>query len=132
MKLSVSSLTRKEYEIPDDLDDSKAIREFLSLNSGKPVVVVQGLGFVGAVMALVCANSNESDYAVIGVDLPSEASFWKIKSLNEGIFPLIAEDPKIEEFFSASRNETSEIIRNAFWQCFARIAVMFEELRKFL
>ena len=60
-----------------------------------------GLGFVGAVMALVCANSF-SDYAVIGIDLPNENTYWKIKSINEGIFPLVADDPKIDQFFQKS------------------------------
>ena len=32
--------------------------------------------------------------------------------------------------FSASKNETSEIVRNAFWQSFVAIRAMFEELRK--
>ena len=99
MELSVSSITSKEYLIPEDLDDSVAIDECLHRNMGKPVVVVQGLGLVGAVMALVCANAISEDYAVIGVDLANQSSFWKIRSINEGIFPLVAEDPKIDEFF---------------------------------
>lgn len=96
---SVSSINQKEYLIPNDLDDSLAIEDFLSKNKDKKVIVVQGLGFVGAVMALVCANALTEEYAVIGIDLPNEGSFWKIKSINEGIFPVIADDPNIEIFF---------------------------------
>ena len=58
--------------------------------------------FVGAVMSLVCANSISDEYAVIGVDLPSENSLWKIKSINDGIFPLTADDPKITQFFETA------------------------------
>jgi UDP-N-acetyl-D-glucosamine dehydrogenase len=75
---------------------------FLDNNSNKKVIVIQGLGFVGAVMSLVCANSITEEYAVIGVDLPTDNSIKKINALNSGEFPLIAEDPKIEEYFKNS------------------------------
>ena len=103
MRFSTNSLTQVEYEIPDNLDDSKAIFEFVSKNKDKKVVIVQGLGFVGAVMALVCANAISEEYAVIGVDLANENTYWKIKSINDGIFPLIADDPKIAEFFDNAK-----------------------------
>lgn len=99
MKYSKNTVNNKVYEIPEILDDSENIKSFLSKHDGKKVIVVQGLGFVGAVMSLVCANSITEDYAVIGIDLPSEDSYWKIRSINDGIFPLIAEDPKIDKFF---------------------------------
>jgi len=103
MAFSVNLLTQDTYEIPENLDDSILIKDFLSRNAGKKVVVVQGLGFVGAVMSLVCANALTEDYAVIGVDLANENTYWKIKSINDGIFPLIANDPKIAEFFDKSK-----------------------------
>jgi nucleotide sugar dehydrogenase len=56
-------------------------------------------------MSLVCANAVAKDYAVIGIDLPSKDTYWKIKSINEGVFPLIANDPKIEEFFENTKNK---------------------------
>ena len=105
MIVSINTLTQERYIIPEDLDDSKNINEFLLSNKGKKVIVVQGLGFVGAVMSLVCANAVAKDYAVIGIDLPSKDTYWKIKSINEGVFPLIANDPKIEEFFENTKNK---------------------------
>ena len=99
MAFSINPLTKEKYEIPYNLDDSAAIKSFLSKNKDKKVIVVQGLGFVGAVMSLVCANAVTEEYAVIGIDLPSIESFWKIKSINNGVFPLIADDPKIDKFF---------------------------------
>ena len=105
MAISVNLLTQQAYQIPDSLDDSEAIEEFLSRNKQKKVVVVQGLGFVGAVMSIVCANALTEEYAVIGVDLANENTYWKIKSINDGIFPLIADDPKITEFFERSREQ---------------------------
>ncbi len=105
MKISKSALTGEEYEIPSDLDDSVNIDNFIKSNHGKKVVVVQGLGFVGAVMSIVCANSLNEEYAVIGIDLPSTNSFWKIRSINEGIFPIVSSDKKVEEFFKRSKQE---------------------------
>jgi nucleotide sugar dehydrogenase len=102
MPVSINALTQEAYQIPDVLDDSNSIESFLQRNKEKKVIVVQGLGFVGAVMALVCANSKSEEYAVIGIDLASEASYWKIKAINDGQFPLVADDPKINEFFNNS------------------------------
>ncbi len=99
LKKSINPLTKMSYEIPELIDDSEEIKKFVKLHKDKKIIVVQGLGFVGAVMSLVCANSSNNEYAVIGIDLPNEQNFWKIKSINEGIFPLIAEDPKIKTFF---------------------------------
>lgn len=81
------------------MSDKEKIDLFLEYNKEKKVVVVQGLGFVGAVMSLVCANALTEDYAVLGVDLPNEQSLKKINQLNSGIFPLESSDPKIQEFF---------------------------------
>ena len=99
MGISKNPTTLEEYTIPHNLDDSKSITEFIVRNGDKKVIVIQGLGFVGAVMALVCANAITEEYAVIGVDLPNENTYWKIRSINDGVFPLIADDPKIAEFF---------------------------------
>ena len=102
MKYSTNPLTQETYEIPEGFEDANNIENFLKRNTGKKVVVVQGLGFVGAVMSLVCANALTEEYAVIGVDLANEKTYWKIKSINDGVFPLIADDPKIPEFFNKS------------------------------
>ncbi len=98
-KISKSPVTGIEYEIPALLDDKKGIDAFIELHPGKKVVVVQGLGFVGSVMGLVVANALTEEYAVIGIDLPTPSSYWKIRSINEGIFPVIASDPKIELYY---------------------------------
>ena len=105
MTVSINPNTLEEYKLPEILDDRRRIEQFIQKNKEKKVIVVQGLGFVGAVMSLVCANSIIEEYAVIGVDLPNSDNFWKIQSLNQGVFPLIADDPKIEEFFELSRKK---------------------------
>ena len=105
MPVSVNSLTQETYQIPNILDDVASIENFLLRHEGKKVIVVQGLGFVGAVMSLVCANAISEEYAVIGVDLARESTYWKIKSINDGIFPLIADDPKIAKFFNNAKEK---------------------------
>lgn len=96
---SKSLISNITYKIPEKLDDKKAIDDFLGLNKGKTVVVVQGLGFVGAVMSLICANALTEEYAVIGIDLPLENSYWKIQEINNGNFPISSSDKKVDEFY---------------------------------
>jgi len=99
VSISRSPLTNREYPLPVNGNDKKGIDTFISLHPGKKVVVVQGLGFVGSVMGLVVANALTEEYAVIGIDLPTSSSFWKICSINEGVFPVIASDPKISVYY---------------------------------
>lgn len=68
--------------------------------AGREIVVVMGVGFVGAVMAGVVADamdksSGASPYFVIGMQRPSIRSFWKIPYLNQGRAPVEAEDPDV-------------------------------------
>lgn len=104
-RVSKDPTSGMSYRIPDVLDDTKGIDDFLKDHSNKKVVVVQGLGFVGAVMSLVCANALTEDYAVIGVDLANAHTYWKIRSINEGKFPIVASDPKIGEFYQQTRSK---------------------------
>lgn len=69
---------------------------------GAEVVVVQGLGFVGCVMAAVVANVQREDgrvrYFVIGVDLPASESYWKVGMLADGRAPVISEDQDVARY----------------------------------
>jgi nucleotide sugar dehydrogenase len=66
---------------------------------GREIVVVMGVGFVGAVMAGVVADSVDAEGKpskfVIGMQRPSTRSYWKIPYLNRGIAPVEAEDPEV-------------------------------------
>ena len=104
---SKNYFTGISHKIPENLDDKTEIDAFLFKNKGKKLIVVQGLGFVGSVMALVCANSKIENYAVIGIDLPNEKSYWKIKSINDGIFPINSSDKLIETFYQNSRQSNN-------------------------
>ena len=67
---------------------------------GKEVVVVMGVGFVGAVMAAIVADTVDSGGKpgkfVIGCQRPSTRSYWKIPLLNRGESPVKAEDPEVD------------------------------------
>ncbi|MBN1360119.1 MAG: hypothetical protein JW993_05985 [Sedimentisphaerales bacterium] len=70
-------------------------------SEGKEVVVVMGVGFVGAVMAAIIADtadktSGKPSKFVIGCQRPSTRSYWKIPLLNRGQSPVKAEDPEVD------------------------------------
>lgn len=56
-------------------------------------------------MSLVCANAINENYAVIGVDLPIGKGKKIIDDFNNGVFPLVAEDPKIDEFYTKTKEK---------------------------
>ena len=88
---------KKDYE-----DEYKRLVELVEVKrrEGMEIVVVMGLGFVGAVMAAVVADSIDRKTGkpgkfVIGMQRPSTRSYWKIHYLNRGISPIKAEDPEV-------------------------------------
>ncbi len=104
MEFSVSP-DGERFEIPGE---QKHREEFGRLEEivksrreqGLEIVVVMGLGFVGAVMAAVVADSVDKKTGkpgkyVIGMQRPSTRSFWKIPLFNRGISPVKAEDPEV-------------------------------------
>lgn len=78
---------------------------FLQNHPNLPLVLVQGLGFVGSVMSLVAANAINGDYVVIGIEQDTENGRRIVESLNAGIFPVAADDPKIAAYFEAARRK---------------------------
>lgn len=83
-------LPRKEDYAKEFQRLEEAVREQRAL--GRQIVVVMGLGFVGAVMAAVVADSTDRKTGramkyVIGMQRPSARSFWKIPMLNSGVSP---------------------------------------------
>ncbi len=103
-----------EYSVSPDgerfpLPDEKAYQQELERlqqvveekrAQGLEIVVVMGLGFVGAVMAGVVADTVDKATGkptkfVIGMQRPSTRSFWKIPLFNRGQCPIQAEDPEV-------------------------------------
>ncbi|MDH7503692.1 MAG: nucleotide sugar dehydrogenase [Verrucomicrobiota bacterium] len=81
---------------------------------GREVVVVVGLGFVGAVMAAVVASARDKtgkpSKFVIGVQRPSPRSFWKIPLLNRGVSPVKSEDPEVDELIQRCVKEDRTLV----------------------
>ena len=72
---------------------------------GKEIVVVMGVGFVGAVMGAIVADtadkaSGKPGKFVIGCQRPSTRSYWKIPMLSRGESPIKAEDPEVAQIIS--------------------------------
>jgi UDP-N-acetyl-D-glucosamine dehydrogenase len=81
---------------------------------GKEIVVVMGVGFVGAVMAAIIADTNDKSGKpskfVIGCQRPSLRSYWKIPMLNRGESPVKAEDPEVDKIITRCVNEKKTLI----------------------
>ena len=95
----------ERFPLPGPEDDARELVRVDDLVSaaraeGKEIVVVMGVGFVGAVMAAIVADSVGSDGTpgklVIGCQRPSTRSYWKIPLLARGESPVKAEDPDVE------------------------------------
>jgi nucleotide sugar dehydrogenase len=98
------SPTGEKFPLPASEDYKKEFERLKELVNhqrtlGREIVVVMGLGFVGAVMAAVVADATDEEgnptKFVIGMQRPSMRSYWKIPLLNKGIAPVSAEDPEV-------------------------------------
>ncbi|MFP4469943.1 MAG: hypothetical protein ACLFPE_04635, partial [Bacteroidales bacterium] len=83
-------------------------------SKGQEIVVVMGVGFVGAVMAAIVADTknehgNNSKF-VIGCQRPSVRSFWKIPLLNRGESPVKAEDPEVDVLIGRCVNDSKTLV----------------------
>jgi nucleotide sugar dehydrogenase len=98
--------TGEKFPVPQENEYPAEFRRIQSLaeaarNDGKEIVVVMGVGFVGAVMAAIIADTvdkktGKASKFVIGCQRPSTRSYWKIPLLNDGKSPVKAEDPEVE------------------------------------
>jgi nucleotide sugar dehydrogenase len=96
----------EKFPIPEGEEyaaEFKRIRSLVEVarREGKEIVVVMGVGFVGAVMAAIIADTVDKGTGkpskfIIGCQRPSTRSYWKIPLLNRGESPVKAEDPEVE------------------------------------
>jgi nucleotide sugar dehydrogenase len=82
---------------------------------GREIVVVMGLGFVGAVMAGVVADTIDRKTGkptkfVIGMQRPSIRSYWKTPYINRGLAPVESEDPEVAPLIQRCVNEKKTLI----------------------
>ncbi len=68
--------------------------------TARPVVCIQGLGFVGMAMALATASARRPDgspaFEVIGVELDNEEGRSRVEAVEEGRLPITTSDPRME------------------------------------
>ena len=72
----------------------------------RPLVCVQGLGFVGSAMAVAVASAVQADgrpcFDVAGVDLPTRDGTAKIQAINDGRVPFETTDAKLPAALAAA------------------------------
>ena len=98
------SPTGEKFQLPEQknyLEEFERLKMLVNSQRalGREIVVVMGVGFVGAVMAAVVADAQDGKgnptKFVIGMQRPSTRSFWKIPLINRGLSPISTEDPEV-------------------------------------
>jgi len=111
--ISISPFAEK-FSIPLDDENTEEIDELVEITNeqkrlGRKIVAIQGLGFVGSVMASIIADTEDSSgnslFFVHGVDLPTKNTYWKIPTINHGISPIISNDDELSNIFQRTVNE---------------------------
>lgn len=95
----------------------------------KPIVCIQGLGFVGAAMAVATSAAiderREPIYQVIGVDLPNDHGLEIVNMINQGIFPFPTSDDKlIEAINKAYKKGNLKATTDESWYGYADVVVV--------
>jgi nucleotide sugar dehydrogenase len=102
------------FPLPTEDEYAPEMRRLRKLASaarkeGREVVVVMGVGFVGAVMAAIVADTVDKKAKpgkfVIGCQRPSIRSYWKIPFLRRGESPVTAEDPAVAPLIARTVND---------------------------
>lgn len=79
----------------------------LARDEAKPLVCVQGLGFVGTAMAIATASAVDSAgaarFEVVGVDLPTPSGQARVDAINAGELSLLSNDPSMQECLTECR-----------------------------
>jgi len=109
----------EKFKIPAESDYKAELARLKKLvakerRAGKEIVVVVGVGFVGAVMAAVVADSTDKkgkpSKFVIGMQRPSPRSYWKIPLLNRGLSPVKSEDPEVDPMIARCVKDKKTLI----------------------
>jgi UDP-N-acetyl-D-glucosamine dehydrogenase len=113
--------TQDQY--PEELERVRKLSD-AARKEGKEVVVVMGVGFVGAVMAAIVADTVDKKTGkpskfVIGCQRPSARSYWKIPMLNKGVSPVKAEDPEVDPMIARCVKEKKTLIGTYNSDCLA-------------
>jgi UDP-N-acetyl-D-glucosamine dehydrogenase len=114
-----ASPSGEQFPLPDASEYAAEFERVKKLaakarKNGQEVVVVMGVGFVGAVMAAIVADTVDKkgrrNKLVIGCQRPSTRSYWKIPLLNRGVSPVKAEDPQVDAIIGRCVNDKKTLI----------------------
>ncbi|MEW6199283.1 MAG: UDP binding domain-containing protein [Planctomycetota bacterium] len=110
----------EQFPLPNEADYAAEYQRLERIvaeqrRQGREIVVVVGVGFVGAVMAAVVADTvdkrtGQPNKFVIGMQRPSPRSYWKIHYLNRGVSPVKAEDPEVDQIIPRCVKEKKTLI----------------------
>ncbi|MBW6516410.1 MAG: nucleotide sugar dehydrogenase [Candidatus Cloacimonetes bacterium] len=98
----------KEYVLPTEKDSQKERKLLEKITQeqkqlGRKIVAVQGMGFVGCMMATVIADAEnekgEPLFFVHGQQRASARSYWKVPVINSGVSPVKSSDDEVPEIF---------------------------------
>ena len=116
----------EQFPLPQKSDYDKEFTRLEKLvgaarRDGQEIVVIMGVGFVGAVMAAIVADTvdkkgNPSKF-VIGCQRPSPRSYWKIPMLNRGESPIKAEDPEVDRIITRTVKEKKTLVATYHSDC---------------
>jgi len=108
------------FQLPQEKDYEEEFKRLQQIvkeqrSMDREIVVVMGVGFVGAVMAGVVADSVDAQKGnpnkfVIGMQRPSTRSYWKIPYINRGVAPVEAEDPEVAPLIERCVKEKKTLI----------------------
>ncbi len=125
-ELSISP-TGEQFPIPTKEEYAAELKRIEALvqkarAEGKEIVVVMGVGFVGAVMAAIVADTvdkmtGKSSKFVIGCQRPSARSYWKIPMLNRGESPVKAEDPEVDPMIARCVKDKKTLVATYNSEC---------------
>ena len=110
----------EQFAIPEKSEYKKELQRLkrrvkAARADGQEIVVVMGVGFVGAVMAAIVADTKDPKTGkpskfVIGCQRPSTRSYWKIPLLNRGESPVKAEDPEVDPLIRRCVLDTKTLV----------------------
>ena len=109
----------EKFKVPSQKEYAKELERIRELVDAaraekQEIVVVMGVGFVGAVMAAIVADTTDRKGRpgkfVIGCQRPSTRSYWKIPLLNRGQSPVKAEDPAVDPMIERCVKEKKTLV----------------------
>ena len=104
----------------------------LKRGQGKQIVAVQGLGFVGSAVAGAIAGAKDTSgdfsFFVIGIDLPTPESYWKVAKLSEGSAPFESPDPELDNIIYDAVHNTGNLYTTVLEQAYSLADVIIVDI----